>query len=119
MERILKVLSALRIGAAVDEIEVQNRIAACLSENGISFEWEKIIGPGCRVDFLLDGGIALEVKARKRPHKLLCDQLRRYCACSCVRALILVTDQPMRVAKTYSGKQVHLVKLNQLWGVAL
>lgn len=119
MERILKVLSALRIGAAVDEIEVQNRIAACLSENGISFEREKIIGPGCRVDFLLDGGIALEVKARKRPHKLLCDQLRRYCACPCVRELILVTNQPMRVAKTYSGKQVHLVKLNQLWGVAL
>jgi hypothetical protein len=119
LQRILKALETLRIGAAVDESEVQQTIADCLLENGIGFEREKKIGPGCRVDFYLDGGVVLEVKARKRPRKVLIDQLRRYCACAQVQALILVTNQATAVAASYGGKPVYCVKLHQLWGVAL
>lgn len=99
------------------EAELQASISAALSAEGIPFEREVILSPGDRIDFLLSGGVGLEIKAAGAI-SLVASQLIRYAASDRVSALILVTtrqvhrclpptlhDKPLQVLVLHGGLQ--------------
>ena len=119
MEQAARAIGALRIARVLDEAQLQERIALALSGAGVGFSREARIGPGCRADFLLDGGVIIEVKAGRRTRKNLLAQLSRYAACEAVSAVLLVTNAPLHPPKTLCGKPVQVLNLRNLWGVAV
>lgn len=94
-------------------------IAGALASGGVEFAREARIGPGCRVDFLLPCGAVVEVKARRRTHRQLMEQLGRYAACPCVSELVLVTSAPVRLPERVCGKPLRALDTRRLWGIAL
>lgn len=115
--------TALRIGHALlahrfthsDEAELQAGIAQALEGDGLAFQREVVIAPGDRIDFLVEGGVGIEVKvagtaaAARR-------QLLRYAADDVITALVLVTSRsqvaalewpedavPLYVVRTFGG----------------
>jgi hypothetical protein len=90
-----------------------------LQEAGISFKKEYSPAPRNRIDFLVDGGIGIEVKKGKPNRTQVCAQLERYAAFDCIRAIILVVERSVNIPREVKGKQCVLFGLNRLWGVAL
>jgi hypothetical protein len=76
------------------------------------FEREARLGPGERVDFLVDGSIGIEAKTRaaKRPIYM---QLRRYARHETISALILVTGTAMGMPSEIDGKPVYYVSIGR------
>ncbi len=89
------------------ETKTQDGIEAALREAGIRFEREVRLGPGERIDFLVHGGIGVEVKLRAG-RSLVLRQLHRYAAHDRINALILVTSTPRltNLPATFNGKPV-------------
>ena len=118
MREVLSVLAALRvrIGTLGSEADLQEKVAATLVAGGIAFEREQRIAPGCRIDFLTDVGVGIEVKRGKQSGVL--PQLERYAAAEAVRALVLLTERRMAVPAAVGGKPCAAVILSYLWGVA-
>lgn len=118
MRQVLSVLAALRVGIGTldSEADLQERVAATLSAGRIAFERERRIAPGCRIDFLADGGVGIEVKRGKQSSVL--PQLERYAAADAVRALVLLTERRIAVPAAVGGKPCAAVVLSYLWGVA-
>ena len=46
-------------------------------------------------------------------------QVARYAAFDSVGAMIVLTQRAVSLPKSVLGKPVHVIALNQLWGVAL
>lgn len=118
-QRVVRAIGTLRLGEEMPEETVQQRVAQALSENGIGFVKEAVLGPGCRVDFLAEGSVAVEVKARFVPAGALKKQLLRYGAFDAVSAVVVASVEPVRAPKCVCGKPVEVVCLRSLWGVAL
>ncbi|MGI5898956.1 MAG: GxxExxY protein [Christensenellales bacterium] len=110
---------ALRPPAVIDELELQNMVAEAFSSNKIEYKKEALCGKGCRVDFLLKGGVAVEIKARKRPRKVLMEQLSRYFGCEGISAILLVTNDAAHLPAEINGKPLIYINLKRRWGVAL
>lgn len=119
MEQAAGAICAMRVSRVMDEAQLQEQIALALSRAGVDFTREARIGPRCRADFLLDGGVIIEVKAGRRARKDLLAQLSRYAACQTVTAILLVTNAPLHPPKTLGGKPVRVLNLRNLWGVAV
>ncbi len=119
INRAVKAIQTLRPPAVIDELELQDMVAAALSENKIEHKKEALCGEGCRVDFLLPDGVAIEVKARKRPRKALMAQLTRYFDCENVSAILLVTNDAAHLPASINGKPLVYLNLKRRWGVAL
>lgn len=73
-----------------DEGSMQRGITEALHMGGFAFEREAILSPTDRVDFLVDGGVAIEVKRHGAVGDLL-RQLARYARHETVRELLVVT----------------------------
>ena len=116
MDRIIQALNSLRIPLVVDEFELQALVSGALQEHGIEFVKEARLAPRCRVDFLCEGGIAVEVKRGKPQKARLMEQLRRYASLEQVCAVILVVERTAELPKTVCGKPCRVVALNRLWG---
>lgn len=88
-------------------LEVLSTIPGC--------ERERIISPQDRLDFLLPGGIGVEVKI-EGSLSALTRQLHRYAQRPEISALIVVTTQRRlaRVPPRISGKHVHVVMVGEL-----
>ena len=85
-ERILAALRELRSPFALYEQDIHQAVARRLTEAGLPFTHEKVIAPGCRIDFWC-GGVGVEIKkGRPRPSALL-EQLRRYAVSEEIAAL--------------------------------
>lgn len=119
MERLMAALSTLRPPSVIDEYGLHELIGQALTQGGISFVREAPLGPRCRVDFLCEGGIAVEVKRGYPARAPLMRQLGRYAACGQVSALVLVVERNASVPARIAGKPCVLFGLNRLWGVAL
>ena len=90
------------------EDALQLSIAAALTEHGVIFEREARLGPGERIDFLAEGGLGIEAKARYGRRDIY-RQLTRYAQREQIRALILVTGTAMGMPATINGKPVFVV----------
>lgn len=118
LDRLTHALSALRIPLTESEYQLHECIAAALTSGGFVVQHEAVLGPRCRIDFLVDG-IGIEVKRGKPQKGPLLRQCARYLASDQVDALILVLDTSVSLPRTLEGKPLTVFGLNRLWGVAL
>ncbi len=95
-----------------DEDTLQRGIAIALEAAGVRFEREMVLSPGERIDFLVDGGIGIEVKLAY-PRNALLRQLQRYAQIEAVSQLLVVTTRSnlSRLPTPLSGKPVSCLVL--------
>lgn len=119
-DAIVEALAAIQVPPSESEAYLHGAITAALLDAGIAFSHEHSLGRGCRIDFLCDGGVGIEVKKGKPNRKSLAKQVERYAAFKAVTALVVVVERnlfdPIREA---GGKPVAYVSLSRNWGVAL
>jgi len=94
------------------EKQLQEGIAQVLHEKNIPFEREKRISEKEVIDFLVAGGIGLEVKTKGSPSEVA-RQLLGYAACPGVKELMLVTGRYAlgKLPKELLGKRLSVVAL--------
>ncbi len=121
METILNALKHLRVGIILDEYALQEQIAQVLSQNGIEYKKEYILGPRNRVDFLAGDGVAIEVKKGKPNRSQLISQVNRYAEFEEVKSVVIVVETSIRspIHKTDNGKPCTIMGLRKLWGIAI
>lgn len=108
-------LSTIRLGLVEEEIEIHKEVQRIFNKEKISYEYEKVLGKGSRVDFLVGGNIALEVKKGKPNKQALMNQLRRYASFEEVEYIILLSERFIRVGDNILGKPCEVVVLRSLW----
>ena len=115
---VLDALKELRSPFALYEMDIHQLVAQRLTDAGLPFIHEAKLAPGCRIDYLVDT-IGIEIKKGRPDASAVKKQLMRYAACDGVEAIILLSQRTVALPKTVLGKPVHVIVLNQLWGVAL
>ena len=118
MEQITAALSALRTPLCPGEYDLHALAAQALSEAGIPFEHEKKLGPRSRID-LYSMGIGIEIKRGRPTPARLIPQLKKYAQSPEIMGLILLVERNADIPPVIGGKQVKLISLNRLWGIAL
>ena len=118
---VLDALHRLRVKQVGDEYELQTKIKQCFDDTGVGYEKEFRLGPRCRVDFLVHGGIVVEVKrGLNKPNQTrVIGQLERYAEFDVVKALILVVDRNLNLPSEINEKPCVSLGLHKLWGIAL
>jgi len=120
VDQVLAALRRIRIHPAAAEADLYAAISAQLLAAGIPFEREVRLGPRSRIDYLVAGGIGIEVKKGKPNSRTLAEQAERYCRFDQVTALILVVERSVFTHPTrLHGKPVYYLSLTRLWGIAL
>ena len=121
MEEVLNAIKQLRVGKIFEEYELQAAIADTLDKSGIIYTKEYRLGPGSRVDFLTQSGVAVEVKKGKPNRTRLIEQINRYAEYSEVKTVVIVVETSLRtpVTRTTNGKPCSVIGLQKLWGIAL
>lgn len=94
------------------EAALQADIEARLTELRCTAWREWRLGPGDRVDFFVEGGVAIEAKARCSKRQIF-RQLERYALHVPVTALILVTGTAMGLPAVINGKPAFYVGLGR------
>lgn len=90
------------------EAAMQEAVEQRLKDFLMPFEREVRMGPNNRIDFMVEGGIGIEVKTRC-PRRQIHRQLARYADHPDVTALILVTGTFTGLPETLNEKSVFLV----------
>ena len=120
MRRVSAALSRLRVQCPGHEFEIHSKVADALSRDGIQFRREVPLGDRCRIDFLTQGGIGIEVKRGKPNSGAVRRQLERYAARDSVAGIIIVVDRNIfDVPSELNGKPIEYISLSHLWGIAL
>jgi len=121
LEEIIKAIKQLRVGKIIEEYELQAAIADIFNKSGIIYTKEYRLGPGSRVDFLTQSGVAVEVKKGKPNRTQLVNQINRYAEYPEIKAIVIVVETSLRipVTKAANGKPCSVVGLQKLWGIAL
>jgi hypothetical protein len=119
-DEVLASLRQLRVGIVSYEYDLQDAVSEQLQSDGIPFAKEYQLGPRNRIDFLVPGGIGIEIK-KGRPNSVqLIAQAERYCRFDAVTTLILLIEKHATTHEVLlNGKPVHYIALNKLWGIAL
>lgn len=97
-----------------DEKRTQADIESILTDAGIPFEREKRLAPGDIVDFLVAGGLAIEVKTDGSKASIY-RQLLRYAGHDAVNELLLVSNVPMTLPPVINGKRAAVASLGAAW----
>lgn len=97
-----------------NEKEVQAELSRIFTENEIPHKREVVLGPGDIVDFMLEGGIAIEVKI-KVPKRSAYRQCKRYCEHESVNALILASATATGFPEEINGKPCWVASLGRGW----
>lgn len=94
----------------------QRDIATLLAGEGVGFAREYRLGGRSTVDFLCEGGVAIEVKMlRGQGPGAILRQLERYAASSKVASLILASNKAVDLAGEIGGKPAIFVSLGAAW----
>ena len=117
-QRILNILSGLRVPVQPEEYEIHDMISAAFADAGVEFVHECKLLPGRRIDFCC-GRTGIEVKKGKPESTVLIRQLTKYLESDKLDAMIVVLQKPCRLPESICGKPVYVLALNRLWGVAL
>jgi hypothetical protein len=94
------------------EADLQAGLASVLKEAGLAFNQEHRLGPRSRLDFLVDGGLGIEVKINGSAADLGY-QILRYLEHEDVRAMVVVTTRAghRELPRELAGKPVWVVHL--------
>ena len=97
---------------AVNEIALQDAIAAAFTSAGIAFDREVILSGKDRIDFLVGGHLGLEVKIEGALSEVT-RQLHRYAQHDQIQGLVLVTTRMRHRAlmRELNGKRIDVVHL--------
>lgn len=119
IDRITAILRDIRPRRVGDELAyLHPLIEQALIAAGIGFKREAQVAPRCRLDFLTDGGVGIEIKKRRPPRQSLQRQVDRYLGCPGIAALVVVVERHVEVVASH-GKPLQLISLNENWGVAV
>ncbi len=94
------------------EALLQEDVELLLQQLQIPHEREKVLDIGDRVDFLVEGHIALELKI-KMPARHIYRQLQRYAKHDAVDSLVLMTLGVGGVPPSVNGKPCYVVNLGR------
>jgi hypothetical protein len=97
-----------------DEKSVQAAIAVVLDSHGIDYKREVKLSDGNVVDFMLPGGIAVEIKIKGQKREIF-RQCRRYCEHAQVKAIVLMTATVMGLPPEIEGKPAYYVSMGRGW----
>ena len=89
---------------------LQEDVETLLARNSVPFKAECRLDVGERVDLLVEGRIAVELKIKCSP-RMMMRQLQRYSAHDVVKAIILVTASACSMPRELNGKPVIVVNL--------
>lgn len=117
-ERVRAALQCLRLPLQKSEYDLHALAEEALSREGIAWEHEVRLGPGCRAD-LKCGGVVVELKRGKPDRARLLKQLARYAENPEVTGLVLVSERHVDLPPMIGGKPLTSLCLNRLWGIAL
>lgn len=119
IDTVLTAIRTVRIGVVSEEFEIHRAIAGALDLAGIRYQHEYKLGPHCRIDFLTDGGIGVEVKKGKPYSVAVEKQLIRYASFEDVKGIVLVIERYQDVPSEICGKPCRSLGLRKLWGISL
>ncbi len=97
------------------EAEAQADIEGFLTGHGISFEREFRLTKEDRLDFLVDGGIVIEVKMNRTSPAQIAAQVARYARHEKTEAVILVSNRALVLPPTIEGKPAFFVSMGRAW----
>lgn len=98
-----------------DEKSVQAAIAVILDSHGIEYKREVKLSETDIVDFMLPGGVAVEVKLNKAQKREIYRQCKRYCEHEQVKVIVLMTATIMGFPPEIEGKPAYYVSLGRSW----
>lgn len=120
MEDVLSVLQTLRISVVKQEFDLHAEIERTLVKHNMPFKREFRLGPGRRIDFLIPGGIGVEVKKSRPNPKIILGQLRKYAESPEIKSLILVLEKSIVLpGEIGNNKPLRIISTNMLWGVSV
>lgn len=99
------------------EDDLQRGIDQVLTDRGIPHQREVVLSPKDRIDFMLDGGVGIEVKIGGSAADLT-RQVYRYCREEKIRAVIVVSSR-LRLGKLpdeMAGKPVRFLPIARAFG---
>lgn len=91
---------------------LQRDVRDVMERAGIPFEREFVFNPGDRVDFFVDGHIALELKIKMQQRRIF-RQLERYAMDDRVDSLVLMTLGAGGIPPAINGKPCYVVNLGR------
>jgi len=97
-----------------NEKDVQEKISELLERHGVRHKREVRLAPGDIVDFMIEGGTAVEVKLNV-PKRAAYRQCERYCKHEGVNALVLVSATAMGFPSEINGKPCWVASLGMGW----
>jgi hypothetical protein len=97
-----------------NEKRTQSDIEKLFIANGVLHKREVDLGDGDVIDFMLPGGLGLEVKL-KESKRAIYRQCSRYCKHPQVSQLILVSATALGFPETIEGKPCYVVSLGTGW----
>lgn len=109
--QVLEALEAFRF-TYDNEIELQSAIAMAFADRHVPYEREARLGPDLKIDFLIPGGIGVEIKIKGSPSDVA-RQLLAYANRPEITCLILVTARAAlsRLPGSLLGKKLYVVPL--------
>lgn len=110
---IIKLLSDHRFDVH-DEKRTQEQVEKALAFRKIAFHREYKLDEKNIPDFLVEGGIAIELKI-KGSKKAIYRQCERYCQFDQVKELILVTNRSMGFPQEINGKSCYVLNIGRAW----
>jgi hypothetical protein len=95
-----------------NEIELQSAIALAFADRHVPYEREARLGADLKIDFLIPGGIGVEVKIKGSPSEVA-RQLLAYANRPEIACLVLVTARAAlsRLPAMLLGKKLYVVPL--------
>lgn len=97
-----------------DEKSVQSSIERVFKDHGIVHRREVRLSEKDIVDFMIEGGIAIEVKIDGQKRAIY-RQCERYCEHPSVKKIVLMTAKTMGFPVEIKGKPAYYVSLGRGW----
>jgi len=120
VDRVLVATRSIRIPVVRLESEVVVAIIKALEGAGLAYEREVTIAPRCRVDLLVEGAVAVEVKKGKPNAKSVASQVARYASSEMVETVVLVSERGLHYhIEEAHGKPIKYVALAKNWGLTI
>lgn len=116
-QEVINLLQHYRFSLQTEK-ELQTQIYLILKSNStfpFSIEKEYKLSKKSTIDFYFpEGGIGMEIKI-KGSSTTIYKQCVKYCECSELRSLILVTNKAMGLPEKINNKSCYLVNLGKAW----
>lgn len=113
LSRVASLIRSSRLPLG-QEKRMQATLADKLTAAGIAFEREKRLSRADVIDFLVDGGIGVELKLSGQRAAFI-RQCERYCTHDEVKAIIFVTNRAILLPPLINGKPACSINPAEAW----